>query len=212
MLRSQGFKKWTSLPTSKHTPTSLFHSPNDAAAPFLPLSGCLRSTDRMDSGSVFIGSVFSTACSRAPLRGWGMGEKHSAEGGEWRGWVPESRSRANERVSDVIRLSLSLSCFVFCIHLWAGNRWTFTHAGGGGFGWGGQNATHEKSTHSAKKEAVRWGSSCRTWVSLHLCGANSISSLNADINQSISEERDSQGGLRAAGAVARNAVRHTGLN
>lgn len=69
MLRSQGFKKWTSLPTSKHTPTSLFHSPNDAAAPFLPLSGCLRSTDRMDSGSVFIGSVFSTACSRAPLRG-----------------------------------------------------------------------------------------------------------------------------------------------
>lgn len=69
MLRSQGFKKWTSLPTSKHTPASLFHSPNDAVAPFLPLSGCLRSTERMDSGSVFIGSVFSTACSRAPLRG-----------------------------------------------------------------------------------------------------------------------------------------------
>lgn len=79
--------------------------------------------------------------------------------------------------------------------------------GEGGLGGGGENATHEKSTHSVKKEAVRWGSSWRTWVSLHLGGANSISSLNADINQSISEERDSQGGLRAAGAVARNAVR-----
>lgn len=93
MLRSLGFKKWTSLPTSKHSPTSLFHSPNDAAAPFLPLSGCLRSTDRMDSGSVFIGSVFSTACSCAPLRGWGMGEKHSAEGGDGRLGVAVGRMR-----------------------------------------------------------------------------------------------------------------------
>lgn len=83
--------------------------------------------------------------------------------------------------------------------------------GEGGLG-GGVKMRHMKKVHSAKKEAVRWGSSWRTWVSLHLGGANSISSLNADINQSISEERDSQGGLRAAGAVARNAVRHTGLN
>lgn len=80
----------------------------------------------------------------------------------------------------------------------------------------GKNATHEKSTYTAKKEAVRWGSSWRTWVSLHLGGAgmraNSISSLNDDINQSISEERDSQGGLRAAGATAQNTVGHRELN
>lgn len=117
MLRSQGFKKWTSLPTSKHSPTSLFHSSNDATAPFLPLSGCLRSTDRMDSGSVFIGSVFSTACSRAPLRGWGMGEKHNAEGGEWRRWGPGSRSQTNEREGDVISL---FSFFVFTFELETG--------------------------------------------------------------------------------------------
>lgn len=140
-----------------------------------------------------------------------MGEKHNAEGGEWRGWAPGSRSQANERESDVISLFLSFLFFMFTFELETGEP---SHMPGGAGG--GKNATHEKSTHCAKKEAVRWGSSCRTWVSLHLGGAgmraNSISSLNDDINQSISEERDSQGGLRAAGATARNAVEHTGLN
>lgn len=134
-----------------------------------------------------------------------MGEKHNAEGGEWRRWAPGSRSQANEREGDVISpfsfLCSPLSWKLVNLHT-CGGRAKTQHT--------------KKSTHSAKKEAVRWGSGWHTWVSLHLGGAgmraNSISSLNADINQSISEERDSQGGLQGAGATAQNTVRHTGLN
>lgn len=51
-------------------PPPLLYSPLLTTPPlFLSLSSCVRSRERMDSGSVFIGSVFSTACSRAPLRG-----------------------------------------------------------------------------------------------------------------------------------------------
>lgn len=49
---------------------------------FLSPSSYVRSRERMDSGSVFIGSVFSTSCSRAPLRGWGMGDQRCTEKGE----------------------------------------------------------------------------------------------------------------------------------
>lgn len=141
-----------------------------------------------------------------------MWEKHNAEGAEWRGWAPGSRSQANERESDVIfSFSFSLSffsSFVFTFELETSEPSHMPE--------GQKFNTRKKSTHCVKKEAVRWGSSWRTWVSLHLGGAgmraNSISSLNADINQSISEERDSQGGLQAAWATARNTVRHTGLN
>lgn len=46
---------------------------------FLSLSNYVRCREWIDPGSVFIGSVISTACSHAPLRGWGMGEHGSSE-------------------------------------------------------------------------------------------------------------------------------------
>ncbi len=49
-------------------PPLLFPSPTTPPL-FLSLSNFVRHREWIDSGSVFIGSVFSTACSRAPLRG-----------------------------------------------------------------------------------------------------------------------------------------------
>lgn len=48
----------------------LAYSPLQQASPlFLSLSSYVKCWEWMDPGSVFIGSVISTACSRAPLRG-----------------------------------------------------------------------------------------------------------------------------------------------
>lgn len=48
--------------------------------PSLSLSNYVRRTEWIDPGSVFIGSVISTACSHAPLKGWGIGLR---VGGGW---------------------------------------------------------------------------------------------------------------------------------
>lgn len=55
---------------------SLFSPPLYLVPQLLPtLSDHVRRRDSIDAGSVFIGSVISTLCSRAPLRGWRIGEK-----------------------------------------------------------------------------------------------------------------------------------------
>lgn len=76
-----------------------------------------------------------------------MGEKHNAEGGEWRGWAPGSRSQANERESDAISVFLAFLFFIFTFELETGEP---SHMPGSRGGGGGMR--HTKKVHTPRKK------------------------------------------------------------